>query len=65
MAKKGQGFHGSPKKSHRSGPLKTSGSGISQSSIPRAGYPPGGRSHATRYDAHIDSHSVDKHTGKG
>ena len=61
----GKGFHGSPKKADHSGPLKTTGSGVSQSSIPRAGYPPGNRTHATRYDQHTDSHSVDKHTKKG
>lgn len=58
---KGSGFSKSKSgPSKGSGPVCTPGSGVSQSSIPRAGYPPGGRTSATRYDRGVDSHSVDK-----
>jgi hypothetical protein len=55
-----KGFSGSPKKAMSSGPIKHNGGGVSQSSIPRTGYPPGGRNHATRYDQSTDCHSIDK-----
>lgn len=50
----------SGKKANKQGPIMKTGGGISGSSIPRTGYGPGGRGSHTRYDASMDSHSVDK-----
>jgi hypothetical protein len=61
MAKKG--FHGHSKKADSSGPILATGGGVAQSSIPRAGHPPGGRTSATRYSQNVDSHSVDHKGG--
>lgn len=61
MAKKGgSGFvKNTVSKSLSQGPIIRPGSGVSGSTIPRAGHPPGGVTSATRYDKNVDSHSVD------
>ena len=47
----------------KTGVTAKTGSGVGHSSIPRTGYPPGGKTSATRYDKSMDSHSVDKKMG--
>ncbi len=48
------------KKAMSQGPVLKTGGGVSGSSVPRAGFHPGGQTSARRPDKSMDSHSVDK-----
>lgn len=60
MKKKGGFSKSTGQKAMSQGPVIKKGSGVGGSSIPRAGYHPGGERSARRFDKSVDYHSVDR-----